>query len=120
RLEGYRTAFDVGYCLRKARSLLDPRETDLDLLDWAEHLLRLAMVVEPENRLAKVLLARAQLRRGEREEALGLLEGARTPKPESFASSDDEDAWYMACRLLGELYLYDLGKPDLAVPCFQD
>jgi tetratricopeptide (TPR) repeat protein len=120
RLEAYRSAFDVQYCLRKARSLLDLRDTDLDLLDWAEHLLRLAEVIAPENRLAKVLLARARLRRGERNEAVALLEAARSPKPESFADSDDEEAWYMACRLLGELYLYDLGKPDLAVPCFQD
>jgi tetratricopeptide (TPR) repeat protein len=120
RLEAYRTAFDVGYCVRKARSLLDLRETDLDLLDWAEHLLRVAEVVEPEDRMVKVQLARARLRRGEQAEAVTLLEAARSPKPESFASSDDEEAWYIACRLLGELYLYDLGKPDLAVPCFQD
>ena len=37
-----------------------------------------------------------------------------------FASGDEEEAWYLGCRLLGELYLYDLARPDLAIPCFND
>src|SRR5262249_10549239 len=119
RLDLVRHGFDVDYCLRKARPLLDTRGGDLDLLDWAEHLLRVAEVVKPDSLTLKVLLARARLRRGERDEAVALLESVRSPKPEKFAG-DDQEAWYVACRLLGELYLYELARPDLAVPCFND
>ncbi len=119
RLEGAKGWFDVDYCLRKARSVLDAREVDLQLLDWAEHLATLATVVQLENRPAKVLLARARLRRGERDEAVTLLEEVRTPKPEKFAGGGDEEAWFESCKLLGNLYLDELDKPDLAVECFR-
>jgi tetratricopeptide (TPR) repeat protein len=118
RLESVKGGFDIAYCLRKARSLLDARAADLDLLDWAQHLAALARIVEPDNRSPKVLVARARLRRGEKDEAVALLEEVRTPKPEKFASGEDEEAWYMACRLLGDLYLYDFGRADLAAECF--
>ena len=39
----------------------------------------------------------------------------RTNRPEKFASADDEESWYLSCRLLGDLYLEE--RPDLAVPC---
>ncbi len=120
RLESVRNAFDVGYCLRKARALLDHPAADLDAIDWAGHLLDLALVVQPASIAARMLRARIHLRKGEKDEAAALLENLHTNKPERFATSEDEDAWYLSCRLLGELYLYDLGKPDLAVPCFND
>ena len=41
------------------------------------------------------------------------------PKPEKFASAEDEDAWYQSCQLLSDLYL-EVGRPDLAVPCLID
>jgi tetratricopeptide (TPR) repeat protein len=119
-LDSVRLWFDVDYCLRKARELLGPKYTDLEYLEWASHLVELARVVRPDDRPVKVLLARTMLRRGEKSEAVALLEAARTPKPESFKSGDDEEAWFLASRLLGELYLYDLGRADLAVPCFTD
>jgi tetratricopeptide (TPR) repeat protein len=113
-------AFDVGYCLRKAKQVLTARDIDLDTLDWGQHLAALALAVQPENVAAKLLMARASLRRGERDEALALLDGIRANKPEKFTSEEEEEAWFMACRLLGDLYLGELGRPDLAVPCFQD
>jgi tetratricopeptide (TPR) repeat protein len=119
-VEAVRSWFDVGYCVRKARSLLDAKNTDLDGLDWAQHLVELARVLQPDSRTVKVLLARALLRRGEKTEAIALLEAVRSPKPEQFESGEDEDSWYVASRLLGELYLFDLGRADLAVPCFTD
>jgi tetratricopeptide (TPR) repeat protein len=112
--------FDVAYCLRKAKTLLDLKNWDLDTLDWAQHLAELARVMKPEDLAGKVLMARARLRRGEKEEAVALLEQVRSPKPEQFATGEDEEAWYVASRLLGEMYLYELGKPDLAVECFKD
>jgi tetratricopeptide (TPR) repeat protein len=113
-------AFDVGYCLRKARQVLNSRELDLDGLDWGQHLAALTLAVKPESLTAQLLLARAKLRRGERDEAVALLERIRTGKPEKFADSEDEESWYMACRILGDLYLGELSRPDLAVPCYQD
>jgi tetratricopeptide (TPR) repeat protein len=119
RLDSIRTGFDVAYCLRKARGLLDSRNLDHDLLDWGQHLAELVRVVQPENLTAKVMVARARLRRGEKEEAVALLEEVRSPRLEKFATGDDEDAWYLACKLLGELYLNELGKPEQAVDCFK-
>ncbi len=120
RLETHGRAFDVDYCLRKARALLDTRDADLELLTWAQHLARLALVVQPASVRARVLLARAELRRGEREAGVAQLEQVRTNKPEQFATEDDAEAWHVACGLLGRLYLDELGRPDLAVACFND
>jgi tetratricopeptide (TPR) repeat protein len=120
RLEGVRNSLDVAYCLGKARKLLDAKNWDLDTLDWAQHLVQLVRVVQPDNRTAKQLEARARLRRGEKEEAIALLEEIRTPRPEKFANAEEEDAWYLANKLLGELYLYELHKPELDVACLKD
>jgi tetratricopeptide (TPR) repeat protein len=119
RLDLIRTGFDVAYCLRQARTLLDAKIWDVDTLDWAQHLAELVLVVRPANFAAKVLLARAHLRRDEKEEAIAFLEKIRGSKPESFTSGEEEVAWYQACKLLGELYLYDVNRPDLALECLQ-
>jgi tetratricopeptide (TPR) repeat protein len=114
----FKQAVDVRYCLAKARQVLDHRESDYEALDWAQHLIELAEVVQPGGIAAKVMLARAKLRRGEREDAVAILESVRTPKPEKFATDDDQDAWFLACRLLGDLYLRELDRPDFAVECY--
>lgn len=119
KLDSVKPWFDVEYCVRKAKWVLDLRDADLDLLDWGQDLATLAEIVQPENRLVKLLLARAKLRRGEREDAVALLEAVRTPKPAKFAGAADEEAWFLSCKLLGDLYLDELGKPDLAVECFR-
>jgi tetratricopeptide (TPR) repeat protein len=113
------SGFDLPYCLNKARSLLNLREIDLDTLDWAQHLADLAFAVKPESITARVLLGRAMLRRGEKEQAVQLLEEMRAHKPERFAD-DDEESWYAACRLLGDLYLNDLSRADLALACYKE
>lgn len=120
RRETYGGGADAEYCLRKAKSLLDVRDADIDLIDWAQHLIELALVLKPESVRIQVLRARTMLRRGERDQALALLEGVKSNKPEKFASGDDEEAWYQACQLLGRLYLDELGRPDLAVPCLSE
>src|SRR5262249_30229321 len=120
RLEQYRTGFDVDYCLHRAKTILDGRQFEgLEWLDVAQHLARLARVIKPASLAARVLLARALLRYGERDEELALLEKVRTPRPERFATGEDEDAWFQACQLLGDLYL-ETGRADLAVPCLID
>jgi tetratricopeptide (TPR) repeat protein len=116
--ETYKQAVDVGYCVRKARQLLNTRDADLDLLDWAQHLGELILVLRPDHIGGRVLTARAKLRRGERDEAVALLEGVYRAKPESFASDEEQDDWYLCCRLLGDLYLNELGQPEKAIECF--
>src|SRR5207247_8696491 len=74
--------FDVAYCLKKARSILDMKEADLDLIDWAQHLIELVRILQPESLTAKVLLARALRRRGEIEQSRAILEDAYSHKPE--------------------------------------
>jgi tetratricopeptide (TPR) repeat protein len=120
RLEHYGPGFDVDYCVRKARSILDGRFTDLEWLDVAHHLTQLALVIKPESLSARMLLCRILLRLGERDRAVATLEEIRGPqKPERFAAGEDEEAWYQACQLLGDLYL-ELGHADLAVACLND
>ncbi len=119
RLEQVRAGFDFNYCIQKARSILDSRHADAEWLDVAHHLAQLALVVHPDSRAARVLQARTLLRFGERDRAVPLLEEVRSPKPEKFASEEDEEAWYAACQLLGDLYL-EAGQADRAVPCLID
>ncbi len=119
RIESVRPWFDFDYCVRKARSILDGRYTDVEWLDVAHHLIQLALVVMPDCRTVKVLLAKVLLRYGERDRAIAALEEVRNPKPEKFAGGEDEDAWYQSCQLLSDLYL-EIGRPDMAVPCLID
>lgn len=112
--------FDVDYCLKKARWILDMREAELDMIDWAERLIELVRVLQPENLTAKVLLARALRRRGEIEQSRTILEEVYSHKPEKFASTEEEESWYLSCRLLGEAYLNEMSRPDLAIPCFTE
>ncbi len=117
RWESVKNWFDIPYCIQKARWLLD-RQGDLDLLDWASHLLDLAQAVQPESLAVKVLRARLLRRRGEVEKAVALLEEVRTGKPEKFPSTEEAEAWYGCCRQLGELYLND--NPQRAIECLMD
>jgi tetratricopeptide (TPR) repeat protein len=116
RLDSVRKWFDIGYCLTKARLVLDRHASDLDLVAWAVHLIELARVAQPESIAVRVLQARALRLRGEVDQSLALLEEIRNHKPEKFATGEEEEAWYLANRLLGDYYLDE--KPDLAVQCF--
>lgn len=110
--------FDLGYCVSKAKKLLEAKNSGPEQHDWALHLARLALAADPEHLQALVLAARAKLRRGEAEDALPLLEQARALKAK-IKSGDDEEAWHLACRLLGDLYL-QAGQPDKALQCLAD
>ena len=101
-----------------AQFLIERYNGDLDLLDWAAHLADLARVAEPDRLAVKFLKARVHRLRGEIPETIALLEDVRQNRPSRFAGSDEEKAWYLAHRLLGELYLDD--KPDQAVLCLQE
>jgi tetratricopeptide (TPR) repeat protein len=109
--------FDVSYCVRKAMWVLNAKEADAELLDWAIHLTRLAKVIEPKSNRVRLVEARCLLRQGQRDAGLSLLEDVReSPK----GSGDEEEAWYNTTRLLGQLYLEELGRPDLALKAYTD
>jgi tetratricopeptide (TPR) repeat protein len=118
RLENVRKWFDIEYCKQKARWILDKGGEDLDNLDWASHLIDLAQVVQPTSLAVRFLKARILRRRGEVDQGVALLEEIRNNKPEKFPSAEEEEAWFLSCRLLGDIYLDD--KPDVAVQCFLD
>jgi tetratricopeptide (TPR) repeat protein len=109
--------FDVGYCVKKAMSVLNAKDADADLLDWATHLTRLAKVIEPGSNRVRLVEGRCLLRRGERDAGLSLLEDVRESQK---GSGDEEEAWYNATRLLGQLYLEELNRPDLALRAYLD
>lgn len=116
--ENARLGLDADYCVRKARQVLNSRNVDIDNVDWAAHLLELARMLRPDSIEVKVMWARAQLWKGERDKALQLLEDVREAKPAKFESSADEEAWYRCHQMLGDLYLNEYSRPDLAVPCY--
>ena len=117
--EAFKKGFDVSFCLFRSKQILDGRYEDPDWIEFARHLAELAMVLEPENRMARVLLGKGLLRQGERTRARELFELARNPKPEKFTGSDDEDAWYSSCQLLADIYM-ELDMFQEAVNCLQD
>ena len=53
RLEAVKKWFDADYCTHKARGVLDRHGSDLDMVDWAGHLLELAQVVQPASQTVK-------------------------------------------------------------------
>ncbi|WP_020472880.1 tetratricopeptide repeat protein [Zavarzinella formosa] len=112
KAEDVRSYFDTKYCIRKAKQLLDGNSQDLDVIDWANHLATLATVMEPNNLVGKVQMARCHLRRGERDDAMRLLEDVNEMKPSGEA---ERDAWEWTLRQIGGLYLDEYNRPDLAV-----
>ena len=79
--DNVRKYFDVNYCVKKAKEILESRTDDLEMLEWADHLMKLAMVMQPKNLSALVVKARLHLRRGERTEGLTVLEDVKEMKP---------------------------------------
>ncbi len=118
RYEHVKGWFDVPYCIDKVRWVLKNMTSNLELLDWAGHLADLAAAAVPESVTARFLRARVARFRGEIPETIAILEEIRLHRPEKFASADDEESWYLAHRMLGDLYLDP--KPDQAILCFQE
>jgi tetratricopeptide (TPR) repeat protein len=118
RWDKVRMWFDVAYCKEKARVAMDNMGGNLDLLDWASHLAELAQTAEPSSLSVRYLRARVLRARGEVDKAIALLQEVRDHKPERFATSEDEDAWFVIHRMLGDLYLNV--KPDQAIQCYQE
>jgi tetratricopeptide (TPR) repeat protein len=117
RKDEVRTYFDVKYCVKKAKQLLDSSGTDLDVLDWATHLAKLALVMEPNNLVAKVQMARCHLRRGERDEGTRHLEDVREMQA---SGGDEREAREWTLRQLGALYLDEYHRPEFAIDCLKE
>ena len=75
----------------------------------------LAKVIEPTSNRVRLVEARCLLRKGERDAGLSLLEDVRE---NAKGSGDEEEAWYNTTRLLGQLYLEELNRPDLALKAY--
>ena len=107
--------FDIGYCTRKVQAVSNLAEPDLDTLEWGLHLAKIARIVQPNLHSVMVAEARIRMRQGERDAAIQILEDIREqPK----GSGDEEDAWFLATRLLADLYLNELARPDLAIGAY--
>jgi len=108
--------FDVDYCVRKATAVLNAQQASVELLDWAAHLAQLAALMRPQSNAVRLVQARVLLRRGQREEGLKLLEDIHYESEKG--SGAEEEAWYLATKLLGQLYLEELNKPENALHCY--
>jgi tetratricopeptide (TPR) repeat protein len=109
--------FDVGYCVKKAMAVLNVKDGGVDLLDWAAHLAKLARIMQPTSNGVRLVEARILLRRGDRDEGLKILEDIRESDK---GSGEEQEAWYATTKLLGQLYLEELSRPDLALKCYTD
>jgi tetratricopeptide (TPR) repeat protein len=117
KVDDVRGHFDVKYCVKKAKQLLDSNNPELDVLDWATHLSKVALVLEPKNLVANVQMARCNLRRGERDNGMKLLEDVREMKP---SGGEERESREWVLRQLGALYLDEYNRPDLAVDCLKE
>ncbi len=117
--EALRGLVEPAHCIRRAREILDDRRSDTTWLEVAEHLLVLAERVDPDNLTARVNLARARLRLGDRDAAVAGYESVRAAKPSGLFQGDAPEAWQLANQALGELYL-ECGRPKDAVACLLD
>lgn len=107
--------FDVKYCVKKAMSLLNATTDNTEMIDWAAHLAKLASIMQPESNGVRLVQARCLLRQGDREGGLAVLEDIREAKK---GSGDEEESWYAAVKILGQIYLDELNRPDLAIHAY--
>ena len=108
--------FDVPYCREKARWVLEKCPGDFEMLDWASHLIALALAPEPASIASRWLLARIRRLRGEVPEAIEILEQIRQNRPEKIRGAEESQGWYYANRMLGDLLLDT--NPAEAISCY--
>jgi len=110
---------DVPYLVSKAKQLVEAKNSGGEQFEWALHLCQLALAVNSGKVAAWVLTGRCHLRLGRPEAGVQALEEAyrlgKTNKP----GGDDLEAWYLACRILGDHYLQE-GRNSEALTCFTD
>jgi tetratricopeptide (TPR) repeat protein len=109
--------FDVAYCTKTAQKVVDQKEPDAETLEWGLHLAQLARTVNPGSQAAMFAEARLRIRLGENNEGLRILEDLHE---QPRGSGEDEDAWFSAVRFLGDRYLNEQNRPDLAIICYKE
>jgi tetratricopeptide (TPR) repeat protein len=114
KVKGY---FDSSYCITKAMSVLNAKSDEPGLIEWATHLATLARIMQPNGNGVRLVEARCMLRQGQREEGIRAMEAIRAAGK---GSGDDLDAWYAATKILGQLYLEELDRPQEALKAFLD
>jgi tetratricopeptide (TPR) repeat protein len=110
---------DQNYLIGKAKELLEFKNAGSDQLQWAQHLAELLLAAAPERIAGWVLLGRSQLRLGRTEAALSALEKAHQLGKAKKPGGEDLEAWYLACRILGDYYLQQERFAE-ALECFTD
>src|SRR5260221_14505197 len=73
--------------------------------------------MKPEASGVRLVQAGCLLRRGDGDAGITIMEDIREGKK---GSGDEEEAWYNATKILGQLYLDELNRPDLAAQAFLD
>lgn len=113
QVEGY---FDFSYCYRRAVRAFEAKDPDEEVT----HFLDLAALGGKARLLAvNTLLGRTHLRSGRFADAALCFEAVKNQRPERFADKDQEEAYFLSCRLLGDLYLDALADPRAAIDCFE-
>lgn len=113
QVEGY---FDFGYCYRRAVRAFETKAPDEEVT----HFLDLAALGGKTQLLAvNALLGRTHLRSGRFADAALCFEAVKMQRSERFADKDQEEAFFLSCRLLGDLYLEQLADPRAAALCFE-
>lgn len=114
RLSEAERYFNFRFALANAQQIMEQNGPQEDL----EHYLALAELGGNEILpLVNFLLGRVQLRNGEWEQAAQCLEQVVTTDEKARRDKEINNAYYRACRMLGEVYVRHLAKPERAIEC---
>jgi tetratricopeptide (TPR) repeat protein len=110
---------DVPFLVTKAKQLVESKSSGPEQFEWAVHLCGLVAALNPEKVAAWVVIGRAQLRLGRADTGVPALEKAYQLGKANKPGGDDLDAWFLACRILGDHYLQQ-GRHAEALEAFTD
>ena len=117
--ETFKGIIDPSFCAERARKVLDSNQSDPEWVRFAEHLLRLALLVRPDHLPSRQMLGRALTRLGDREGAVAQWEKVRADKPSNWVEGESDEAWQRANQALGDAYL-EMGRYQDAIDCLED
>jgi tetratricopeptide (TPR) repeat protein len=110
---------DQKYLSDKSKELLELKNTTAEQHEWGRHLAEVLIAIAPDRITGWVLLGRAQLRLGQSANAVEVLEKAYQMGKSKKPGGDDQEDWYLACRILGDYYLQQERFAE-ALACFSD
>lgn len=107
--------FDFGYCFRRAKRLFEEQKPPEDVIRFLD----LAALGGTAYLLhVNYLLGRSYYRQGKVQDAVLCLEQVINNRPSKFIDDEQQEAYFTACRLLGDIYLDELNQPEKAVDCY--